>query len=88
MLTDDQAKVAISENLNRILEEQDKSAYWLMTHLGMSSGALYPIIRGKSLPSVALAARIAELLEVSVDDLIQEVEKEIPKKVSRGRKTA
>lgn len=84
MLTDDQAKVAISENLKRILEERGHTVYWLMHTLELSSGALYPIVKGKVLPSIAMAARIAEALGVSVDELIQEN----PKKKSPGKKSA
>lgn len=72
MITDEQAKAAVSENISRILEEQDKTAYWLMKRLDMSPGAIYPIIRGESLPSLAMSARIAEALGVSVDSLLQE----------------
>lgn len=70
-VTEAQAKAAISKNLNRILGERGQSPYWLMTQLEMSPGALYPIVRGKKLPSIATAARIAAALEISVDVLLE-----------------
>lgn len=71
MITDEQAKTAISVNLSRILEEKGHSKYWLMQQIGMTEGGFYPICRGEVVPSVAISARIAEVLGVKIDDLIQ-----------------
>ena len=70
MLTDDQAKTAIAKNVSRILEEQDRSVYWLMKELGVGQGTIYPIVSGAVVPSVGIAARIAEILGVTVDRLL------------------
>ncbi len=70
MITDEDAKVSISRNVNRILKEQGKSVYWLRNELGVGQGTIYPIVRGEVCPSVAMAARIAEILGVSLDSLV------------------
>ena len=84
MITDDDALKHVSANLIRILEEQGRTAYWLMKAINMSPGALYPIIRGEHLPSLGTAARIAELLDVSVDELIKKPEKTGRKKLAKS----
>lgn len=70
MITEDDAKVSISRNVSKILEKQGRSVYWLKNQLGVGQGTIYPIVRGEVCPSVAMAARIAEILGVSVDTLI------------------
>lgn len=75
MLTDEQAKTAISQNLTRILDEKGRSVYWLMKALDVSSGTIYPIVRGEQQPSLGFASRIADVLEIDVSDLLQEVQK-------------
>lgn len=71
-MNDKQARRVISENIRRLLAERGRSAYWLMKRLGVSSGAIYPIIRGESQPLLSLAARIASVMGVEIEELIQE----------------
>lgn len=80
MLTDDEVKAAFSANVSRLLEEQGHSIYWLRKEIGVGEGTIYPIVRGKVVPSVAISSRIAEALGVAIDDLIE------PAVVSSGRK--
>ncbi len=80
VISDEQAKSAISVNVRRLLAARGNSAYWLMKELGLKEGTFYPVVNGEVLPSVAVTARIAEVLGVTVDDLL-----EIPEeKRSRG----
>jgi len=72
VLTYEQAKTAVSKNLTRSLEEQGKTPYWLMKELEVSAGTIYPIVRGEKQPLIGFASRIAEALNISIDDLIQE----------------
>jgi transcriptional regulator with XRE-family HTH domain len=70
VISDEDAKRAISVNVKRLLDERDCSAYWLMKKLGLKEGTFYPVVNGEVLPSVAVTARIAEALDVTVDDLL------------------
>lgn len=70
MITDSDAKFSISKNIQRVLEEQGRSVYWLKNRLGVGQGTIYPIVKGDVVPSVAMAARIAEILGVSIDSLV------------------
>lgn len=88
MLTDDAVKTAVSGNLAKILDERGNSAYWLMQQTGLSSGTLYPILRGVAVPSATVLANIAEALAVTVDDLLEEPEKQFSKKSSGRKRTA
>lgn len=76
MITDSEAKAWVAQNVNRLLGERGRSAYWLMKTLGAKQGTIYPVVRGEVLPSVAMTARIAEALSVTVDELLKK-----PKKV-------
>lgn len=69
-LTDDGVRTAVSSNLAKILKEQGRSIYWLMSALDVSSGTIYPIVRGVAVPSATLLANIATALEVSTDDIL------------------
>ena len=65
-------------NLRAALEKQGKTAYWLMKTLDATRGAIYPIVRGESHPSLGLAYRIAGALDTTVEELLK-----APKKKSR-----
>lgn len=82
MITDDEARANISANVQRLLSVHGQSVYWLMKRLSMSPGAIYPIVRGDVLPSIAMGARIAEAVGATVEDLLQ------PPPVRRRKKSA
>lgn len=70
MLTDDQIKANMSANLRRLLG----SRHWAQSDLAREADVkemmVSLVIRGKSLPGIAIASRIAEALETSIDKLI------------------
>jgi len=74
MLTDEEVKAAFSFNVRRLLEDQGHSVYWLKKEIGVGEGTIYPIVNGKVVPSVAISSRIAEVLGVTVDELIEPAE--------------
>lgn len=88
MITDEQTKTAISENITVLLEQQGHSRYWLMQQIGMTEGGFYPIVRGEVVPSVAISARIAEVLGVKIDDLLKAPESAGKNPKKKLRKTA
>ncbi len=88
-MTDEETCEYVAANLTRILAEQDRTIYWLMKQLKMSPGAVYPIVRGESQPTLGTTTRIAEALGITIDDLVKKpgntAEKANRKKI---RKTA
>ncbi len=73
MISDENAKAYVSANIQRLLHASGKSAYWLMKELGAKQGTLYPVVNGQVVPSIAMTARIAECLNVTVDELLKPV---------------
>lgn len=88
MITDEETKSAISENISILLDQQGHSRYWLMQQIGMTEGGFYPIVRGEVVPSVAISARIAEVLGVKIDDLLKTPEATSKTSKKKLRKTA
>lgn len=90
MLKDKDAVEFVSGNLRRILAENGHNTRWLVLELKASPGTIYPIVRGEAMPSIATVARIAEVLGVSIDELIEKLpEEQSKKKTSRKiRRTA
>lgn len=86
LLTDNGVRTAVSSNLAKILEDQGKSIYWLMKSMDVSSGTIYPIIRGVAVPSATVLANIATVLEVSTDDILEVPEERILRKSRKSKK--
>ena len=70
VITDDQAKINISLNLQRVMAKQGISQRKLAEMTQQPLMTINAIVRGKSEPRIAVAARIAEALEMSLDKLI------------------
>lgn len=70
MISDDTAKTNISENLRTLLAAREWSVLHFARELSEPQNTVYRIVRGDNVPGVALLARMAELLDVSVDDLL------------------
>ena len=88
-VTDFEACEHVSSNVLRLLDEQGHSVYWLMKELGMSPGALYPIVRGENVPTLGTTSRIADALGVTVDDLLELPRKREEKRsLKKSRKSA
>lgn len=81
MIKTTEAKSFLADNIERLLAERGRSAYWLMREIGMTEGGFYPIVRGEVVPSVVIAHRIAEVLKVTVDDLLKKSSEKSPKPV-------
>lgn len=77
MITDEIAREHIAANVDRLLKKLGKSRYWLAQQTGEWESRIASVCNGKSLCSVAMAARIATALGVSLDELMTN-----PKKTS------
>ena len=60
----------MSEKLKRVLEEKKVTQAELAENVGVSQAFVSYMIKGFKEPSVALLKRIAEYLNVKIDDLI------------------
>lgn len=70
MLTDDDAKKNIADNLQRLIRERGLKQSEIAEAVGESRMRVSLAVRGKKLPSAAFLARIAEALNSSVDVLL------------------
>ena len=62
------------DNINRILNEKDRSARWLSLKIEKSAWYITRILNGELNPSLEVICKIAEVLRVSVADLFTEKE--------------
>jgi DNA-binding XRE family transcriptional regulator len=56
-------------NLAHILIEKDKSQKWLADKVGVSMATISQIKKGKRLPTLPVAMRIANVLEKTVEEI-------------------
>ncbi len=69
MLTDDEAKRNIAANVTKLRGE--RSRYWLAKSLGVAPIQVTRIEEARHLPGSGVLARLAEILEVSTDFLLE-----------------
>ena len=71
MVSDIEARRNIASNLRRILQERGISQVKLAALTGECEMTISRVIRGTNTPGVALIARIADALDVSMDRLVE-----------------
>ena len=59
----------LKDNINRILNEKDRSPRWLSLKIEKNAWYITRILNGKIDPSLQVICKIAEVLRVSVADL-------------------
>ena len=59
----------LEDNINRILNEKDRSMRWLSLNIGNNERYIARLQRGELDPSLRVICKIAEVLRVSVADL-------------------
>ena len=62
------------DNINRILNEKDRSARWLSLKIEKNAWYITRMLNGELNPSLEVICKIAEILRVSVADLFTEKE--------------
>lgn len=72
VITDEAAKRNISRNIQVLLERRKISILKFSQDIGEPQNTVYRIVRGDNMPGVALLARMAEFLMVTVDDLLSD----------------
>ncbi len=60
----------IGKNISDLLHNQRKTQAWLAKQCGVTKGHINQIITGKSYPSLQLLIKIAEVLSVSLDVIV------------------
>ena len=65
----------LEDNLNRILNEKDRSMRWLSLNIGNNERYIARLLNGKLVPSLQVICKIAEVLRVSVADLFTKKER-------------
>ena len=59
----------LKDNINRILNEKDRSMRWLSLNIGNNERYIARLLNGKLVPSLQVICKIAEVLRVSVAEL-------------------
>ena len=59
----------LEDNINRILNEKDRSMRWLSLNIGNNERYIARLLNGKLVPSLQVICKIATVLRVSVADL-------------------
>lgn len=71
MLTDYEAQTNIADNVCDLLESRGMSQSELAKMIGENRMSVSRICRAENLPNIGILARIAEALEVTVDELLK-----------------
>ena len=65
----EETRKILEDNINRILNEKDRSMRWLSLNIGNNERYIARLQRGELDPSLQVICKIAEVLRVSVADL-------------------
>ena len=68
----EETRKILEDNINRILNEKDRSMRWLSLNIGNNERYIARLQRGELDPSLQVICKIAEVLRVSVADLFTE----------------
>ena len=71
----EQTMEILKDNINRILNEKDRSMAWLSREIGTNERYIARLQRGELVPSLQVICKIAEVLRVSVADLFTKKER-------------
>ena len=70
----EETRIILEDNINRILNEKDRSMRWLSLTIGNNEWYISRLLNGKHVPSLQVICKIAEVLRVSVADLFTKKE--------------
>ena len=65
----EETRKILEDNINRILNEKDRSMRWLSLNIGNNERYIARLLNGKFVPSLQVICKIATVLRVSVADL-------------------
>lgn len=75
MISEQRAKLNISENLQRLMKARGITQLKLASEAEISQPFVHKMVHGKILPNAAALRNVAEVLGVSTDDLLDDPEK-------------
>ena len=70
----EETRKILEDNINRILNEKDRSMRWLSLNIGNNERYIARLQRDELVPSLQVICKIAEVLRVSVADLFTKKE--------------
>ena len=70
----EETRKILEDNINRILNEKDRSMRWLSLNIGNNERYIARLLNGKLVPSLQVICKIAEVLRVSVAELFTKKE--------------
>jgi transcriptional regulator with XRE-family HTH domain len=70
VITDKQLKTNLARNLKQTLESRAITPYRLAKLIEEPQNSVYRICRGDNVPNAVILARIAEALDVTIDELL------------------
>ena len=88
VITNDETKDRIGANVTRFMAERKMSQATLSRVTGESEMTISQVVRGKHVPNSAILHRIAEALQVKMDDLVAPTVAASETPPKRRRKTA
>lgn len=74
-MTDEESKIVVAHNINRILARIDRSRYWLAKETGEWESRIASVCNAKVCCGAGMLSRIAKALDVSVDELFSPIRK-------------
>lgn len=88
VITNDEAKERIGVNVSRYMVEKNMSQAELSRITGESEMTISQIVRSKHVPNSAILHRIAEALQVKMDELVAPIQAMVNGHRRRAKKTA
>lgn len=83
VLTDQEMKRLVARNINSRLDALSQSRYWLAKKTGEWDSTIANVCNAKNCCSAGLLKRIAEVLDVTTDWLVQKHSEKKPPRVSK-----
>lgn len=74
-MEDHETKLVIAYNVNKLLEKQGRSRYWLAKVTDGHQSTLADVCHGRKVCGAGLLTRIAKALGVTADDLLKKPRK-------------
>ncbi|MFM1602060.1 helix-turn-helix transcriptional regulator [Helcococcus ovis] len=75
-MSDDLIKKVFSENLKRLLNENNKNQYELAEYLGVSSQTITNYVKGYNSPRMDRIDKVADFFNINRDELIGNIEQD------------
>lgn len=88
VITNDETRERIAVHLPRIMAERKMTQATLSRVTGESEMTISQVVRGLHVPNSAILHRIAEALQVKMDDLVAPIAPKVAKPMRKRRQSA